>query len=119
MSAPGPSVGKARHRPSCPIQGGQRTARAPAERSKNGIASLAYSRFHLAVSKSLNTRQEAFCRFVAEGCSQHEAYQRAGYTPASDSVADVNASRLLELKPIENVWEYLRANKLAITVFDD
>jgi len=24
-----------------------------------------------------------------------------------------------ELNPIENVWEYLRANKLAITVFDD
>jgi transposase len=23
-----------------------------------------------------------------------------------------------ELNPIENVWEYLRANKLAITVFD-
>jgi hypothetical protein len=24
-----------------------------------------------------------------------------------------------ELNPIENVWEYLRANKLAITVFDE
>jgi transposase len=24
-----------------------------------------------------------------------------------------------ELNPIENVWEYLRGNKLAITVFDD
>jgi transposase len=24
-----------------------------------------------------------------------------------------------ELNPIENVWEYLRANKLSITVFDD
>jgi len=23
-----------------------------------------------------------------------------------------------ELNPVENVWEYLRANKLAITVFD-
>jgi hypothetical protein len=26
---------------------------------------------------------------------------------------------LPELNPIENVWEYLRGNKLAITVFDD
>ena len=24
-----------------------------------------------------------------------------------------------ELNPVENVWAYLRANKLAITVFDD
>jgi hypothetical protein len=24
-----------------------------------------------------------------------------------------------ELNPIENVWEYLRGNKLAITIFDD
>ncbi|MBO0906588.1 IS630 family transposase, partial [Jiella sp. MQZ13P-4] len=24
-----------------------------------------------------------------------------------------------ELNPVENVWQYLRQNKLAITVFDD
>ena len=48
----------------------------------------------LTVSKPspLNARQEAFARNIAEGRSQREAYQCAGYTPASDSVADVNAS---------------------------
>ena len=53
-------------------------------------------RSQLTVSKPspLNARQEAFARNIAEGRSQREAYQCAGYTPASDSVADVNASRL-------------------------
>lgn len=52
---------------------------------------------HLTHSKSnlLNARQEAFARNIAEGRGQRDAYKRAGYTPASDSVADVNASRLL------------------------
>ena len=41
-------------------------------------------RSQLTVSKpnSLNVRQEAFARSIAEGRSQREAYQRAGYTCA-------------------------------------
>jgi len=68
-------------------------------------------RSHLAVSKpnSLNPRQEAFCRFVAEGCCQREAYKRAGYTPTSDSVADVNASRLLRHAQVQSRVRELQA----------
>ena len=50
----------------------------------------------------LNARQEAFARNIAEGRSQREAYQCAGYTPASDSVADVNASRLLRHAQVQS-----------------
>ena len=68
-------------------------------------------RSHLAVSKpnSLNPRQEAFCRFVAEGCCQREAYKRAGYTAASDGVADVNASRLLRHAQVQSRVRELQA----------
>ena len=61
-------------------------------------------RSHLTVSKRspLNARQEAFARNIAEGRSQREAYQCAGYTPASDSVADVNASRLLRHAQVQS-----------------
>ena len=61
-------------------------------------------RSHLTVSKPnpLNARQEAFARNIAEGRSQREAYQCAGYTPASDSVADVNASRLLRHAQVQS-----------------
>ena len=53
------------------------------------------------------------------------AFDGAGYHGASAVRTPDNVSRLRlppyapELNPIENVWEYLRANKLAITVFDD
>ena len=55
-------------------------------------------------------------------CSSSTA--RAG-TAASDLVVPENISLLLlppyspELNPVENVWQYLRANWLAISVFDD
>ena len=46
---------------------------------------------------------------IAEGRSQREAYQRAGYTPASDSVADVNASRLLRHAQVQSRVRELQA----------
>jgi hypothetical protein len=52
-------------------------------------------------------------------------FDGAGYHTASSVRAPHNLTLLRlppyapELNPIENVWEYLRANKLAITVFDD
>lgn len=49
----------------------------------------------------------------------------AGYHVAADIKTPDNITLLRlppyspELNPMENVWEYLRQNKLAITVFDD
>lgn len=49
----------------------------------------------------------------------------AGWHVADDLAVPDNISLLIlppyspELNPIENVWQYLRQNKLAITVFDD
>jgi transposase len=49
----------------------------------------------------------------------------AGYHAAADLKTPDNITLLPlpsyspELNPMENVWEYLRQNKLAITVFDD
>jgi hypothetical protein len=43
---------------------------------------------------TLNARQEAFARGLAEGMSQRQAYMAAGYDCKGD-VADENASRLL------------------------
>ena len=61
-------------------------------------------RSQLTVSKPspLNARQEAFARSIAEGRSQREAYKRAGYTPTSDGIADVNASRLLRHAQVQS-----------------
>lgn len=44
--------------------------------------------------KALNSRQEAFCRGLAEGLSQSAAYVRAGYKPRGP-VADAEASRMV------------------------
>jgi hypothetical protein len=65
----------------------------------------------LAVSKPnpLNARQEAFARNIAEGRCQREAYRRAGYTPGTDSVADVNASRLLRHDKVQSRVRELQA----------
>ena len=48
----------------------------------------------------------------------------AGWHGGKDLVVPENISLLTlppyapELNPVENVWQYLRSNKLAITVFD-
>ncbi len=62
---------------------------------------------------------------VAPGAHAVLVLDGAGYHIAGDLVVPDNISLLKlppyspELNPIENVWQYLRQNKLAITVFDD
>ena len=46
------------------------------------------------VQATLNARQEAFARGLAEGMSQRQAYAAAGYD-CKGRTADDNASRLL------------------------
>ncbi|MBZ9654008.1 terminase small subunit [Phyllobacterium lublinensis] len=42
----------------------------------------------------LTARQEAFCRSLAEGHSQYEAYQKAGYRSMGRNATDAHAARL-------------------------
>ncbi|WP_245273379.1 terminase small subunit [Phyllobacterium sp. UNC302MFCol5.2] len=43
----------------------------------------------------LTARQEAFCRNLARGLSQYEAYTRAGYRSKGRNAADAHAARLV------------------------
>ncbi len=67
----------------------------------------------------------AISRKVAPGAHAVLVLDGAGYHGAGTLRTPDNVTLLQlppyapELNPIENVWEYLRANKLAITVFDD
>lgn len=62
---------------------------------------------------------------VAPGAHAVLVVDGAGWHIADDLVIPRNVSLLFlppyspELNPIENVWQFLRHNKLAITVFDD
>jgi len=64
-------------------------------------------------------------RHVAPGAHAVLVLDGAGYHIADDLIIPDNLSFLIlppyspELNPIENVWQYLRQNKLAITVFED
>ena len=64
-------------------------------------------------------------RQVTPGAHAVLVLDGAGYHIADDLVIPDNLSLLIlppyspELNPIENVWQYLRQNKLAITVFED
>jgi transposase len=64
-------------------------------------------------------------RQVAPGAHAALVLDGAGYHVAHDLVVPDNVTLVPlppyapELNPMENVWEYLRGNKLAITVFDD
>lgn len=64
-------------------------------------------------------------RQVAPGAHAALIFDGAGYHVAHDLAVPDNVTLVPlppyapELNPMENVWEYLRANKLAITVFDD
>jgi transposase len=75
-------------------------------------------------AESMSLHLAAIGRTVAPGCHAALILDGAGYRLA-DALAvpdNVTLVRLPpyapELNPIENVWEYLRANKLAITVFN-
>jgi transposase len=63
-------------------------------------------------------------RRVASGSHAALVLDGAGYHVAKNLVVPHNITLVPlppyapELNPIENVWEYLRGNKLAITVFD-
>jgi phage terminase small subunit len=48
----------------------------------------------MATRPALTARQAAFCRLLAEGRSNRDAYLQAGYRVAPET-ADANASRLL------------------------
>jgi transposase len=61
---------------------------------------------------------------VAKGAHAVLVLDGAGYHVADDLVVPDNITLLKlppyspELNPVENIWQYLRQNKLAITVFD-
>ncbi len=63
-------------------------------------------------------------RQVAPGSHAALVLDGAGYHAAQNLAVPHNITLIPlppyapELNPIENVWEYLRGNKLAITVFD-
>jgi transposase len=64
-------------------------------------------------------------RQVAPGAHAVLVLDGAGYHVADDLDVPANISLLIqppyapEINPVENVWQYLRQNKLAITVFND
>lgn len=53
----------------------------------------------------LNNRQELFCKFVAGGATQYEAYELAGYTPSS-----ANASTLFNKDIVQKRIEEYKAD---------
>jgi transposase len=63
-------------------------------------------------------------RAVAPGAHAVLVLDGAGWHGGKDLVVPANITLLPlppyapELNPVENVWQYLRSNKLAITVFD-
>ena len=73
----------------------------------------AFSRHLVEISRTVAVSAHAV--LVLDGASWH----RAGTVVVPDNITLVVLPPYSpELNPIENVWEYVRANKLAITVFD-
>ena len=64
-------------------------------------------------------------RVIAPNAHAALVLDGAGYHVAADLVVPDNITLVPlppyapELNPVENVWEYLRGNKLSITVYDD
>lgn len=89
------------------------------ERAETAALVMPYADTHAMnahlVEISKTVEKDAHAILVADG---------AGWHKSGDLKTPDNISILLlppyapELNPIENVWAYLRANKLAITVFD-
>ena len=73
---------------------------------------------------AMNAHLAEIARTVAPGAHAVLILDGAGWHGARNLVVPDNISLLPlppyapELNPVENVWAYLRANKLAITVFD-
>ncbi len=76
-------------------------------------------------TEAMNRHLAEIARTVAPGAHAVLVLDGAGWHGARHLVVPDNISLLPlppyapELNPVENVWAYLRANKLAITVFDD
>ena len=74
---------------------------------------------------AMNAHLAEIARTVAPGAHALLILDGAGWHGARNLVVPDNISLLHlppyapELNPVENVWAYLRANKLAITVFDN
>jgi transposase len=75
-------------------------------------------------TEAMNLHLAEIGRTVAPGAHAILVLDGAGWHGAGDLVVPANLSLVTlppyapELNPIENVWAYLRSNKLAITVFD-
>jgi transposase len=76
-------------------------------------------------AETLSLHLNAISRKIASDAHAVLVFDGAGYHGAGalcvpDNITLLNLPPYApELNPIENVWEYLRGNKLAITVFDD
>ena len=76
-------------------------------------------------AETMSLHLTAIGRKVAAGSHAALVLDSAGYHIAAALSIPENVTLVRlppyapELNPIENVWEYLRGNKLAITVFDD
>jgi transposase len=74
---------------------------------------------------AMNAHLAEIARTVAPAAHAVLVLDGAGWHGGHDLVVPANISLLLlppyspELNPVENVWQYLRANWLAISVFDD
>ena len=72
----------------------------------------------------MNAHLAEISRSVAAGSHAVLILDGAGWHGANALVLPANLSLLTlppyspELNPVENVWQYLRANRLAISVFD-
>jgi len=72
----------------------------------------------------MNAHLAEIARAVAPGAHAVLVLDGAGWHGGKDLVLPANITLLTlppyapELNPVENVWQYLRSNKLAITVFD-
>ena len=75
-------------------------------------------------AKAMNLHLAEIARNVAPGAHALLVLDGAGWHRAGDLELPDNITLLLlpayapELNPVENVWEYLRKNRLANTVFD-
>ena len=72
----------------------------------------------------MNLHLAEIARTVAPGAHAVLVLDGAGWHGGKDLVVPDNISLLTlppyapELNPVENIWHYLRGNRLAITVFD-
>lgn len=76
-------------------------------------------------TEAMNAHLAEIARTVAEGAHAILVLDGAGWHGSGALTVPDNISLVHlppyapELNPVENVWAYLRANKLAITVFDN